>query len=71
MNPATNDIQTQVALIFQRDSRRVFATLVRQLGGFERAEDAVQEAFRAALEQWPAQGVPSVTDCMRSANTNL
>jgi RNA polymerase sigma-70 factor, ECF subfamily len=36
----------------------VFATLVRLLGDFDLAEEALHEAFRAALEQWPAQGVP-------------
>ena len=63
MNVATsalcNETQTQIAQIFRRDSRRVFATLVRRLGGFDLAEEALQDAFRAALEQWPAQGVPS------------
>jgi RNA polymerase sigma-70 factor, ECF subfamily len=37
----------------------VFATLVRRRGGFDLAEEALQEAFRAALEQWPAQGMPT------------
>ncbi len=55
----SHDIAQQVADIFLRDSRRVFATLVRRLGGFDLAEEALQEAFRAALEQWPLQGMPS------------
>jgi len=37
----------------------VFATLVRLLGDFDLAEEALHEAFRAALEQWPAEGVPA------------
>jgi RNA polymerase sigma-70 factor (ECF subfamily) len=37
----------------------VFATLVRLLGDFDLAEEALHEAFRAALEQWPAEGVPT------------
>jgi RNA polymerase sigma-70 factor (ECF subfamily) len=45
--------------IYRRDARRVFATLVRLLGDFDLAEEALHEAFRAALEQWPAQGVPA------------
>jgi RNA polymerase sigma-70 factor (ECF subfamily) len=45
--------------IYRRESRRVFATLVRLLGDFDLAEEALQEAFRAALEQWPREGVPS------------
>jgi RNA polymerase sigma-70 factor (ECF subfamily) len=44
--------------IYSRDSRRVFATLVRLLGDFDLAEEAMSEAFRAALEQWPKDGVP-------------
>lgn len=39
-------------------SRHVLATLVRLLGDFDLAEEALHDAFRAALEQWPAQGVP-------------
>jgi RNA polymerase sigma-70 factor, ECF subfamily len=57
-HPAFNATQEHVADIFQRDSRRVFATLVRKLGTFELAEEALQDAFRAALEQWPEQGLP-------------
>lgn len=44
--------------IYRRDARRVFATLVRLLGDFDLAEEALHDAFRAALEQWPQQGVP-------------
>jgi RNA polymerase sigma-70 factor, ECF subfamily len=56
--PVSNAIQSYVAQVYQRDRRRVFATLVRQLGGFDIAEEALQDAFRAALEQWPTQGLP-------------
>ncbi len=45
--------------IYRADSRRVFATLVRLLGDFDAAEEALHEAFRAALEQWPREGVPA------------
>lgn len=48
----------EVEKIYRRDARQVFATLVRLLGDFDRAEEALQEAFRAALEQWPREGVP-------------
>lgn len=48
----------QIEVVYRRDARRVFATLVRLLGDFDLAEEALHEAFRAALEQWPAQGVP-------------
>jgi len=45
--------------IYRAESRRVFATLVRLLGDFDLAEEALHDAFRAALEQWPRDGVPS------------
>jgi RNA polymerase sigma-70 factor (ECF subfamily) len=45
--------------IYRRDSRRVFATLVRLLGGMDAAEEAMHDAFLAASEQWPVQGVPA------------
>ena len=48
----------KVGAVYRTESRRVFATLVRLLGDFDLAEEALHEAFRAALEQWPAEGVP-------------
>lgn len=48
-----------VASIYRAESRRVLATLIRLLGDFELAEESMQEAFRAALEQWPREGVPA------------
>jgi RNA polymerase sigma-70 factor, ECF subfamily len=45
--------------VYRSDSRRVLATLIRLLGDFDLAEEALQDAFTAALEQWPAQGVPA------------
>jgi RNA polymerase sigma-70 factor (ECF subfamily) len=48
----------KVEAIYRTESRRVFATLVRLLGDFDLAEEALHEAFRAALEQWPSDGVP-------------
>jgi len=44
--------------IYRRDGRRVFATLVRLLGGFDLAEDALHNAFVAATERWPREGIP-------------
>ena len=44
--------------MYRDESRRIFATLVRLLGDFDLAEEALQDGFRAALEQWPTQGVP-------------
>ena len=45
--------------IFQLESRRVLATLIRYLGDFDLAEDALAEAFAAAAETWPRDGVPA------------
>ncbi len=44
--------------IYRAESRRVFATLVRVLGDFDLAEEALHDAFAAAMEQWPREGVP-------------
>ena len=55
---AGNEARQQVEAIYRDESRRVFATLVRLLGDFDVAEEALQDAFRAALEQWPRDGVP-------------
>lgn len=48
-----------VEAIYRSESRRVLATLIRLLGDFDAAEEALHEAFRAALEQWPRDGVPA------------
>ncbi|WP_338092570.1 RNA polymerase sigma factor [Salipiger mangrovisoli] len=48
----------RVQEVYRRENRRVFATLVRLLGDFDLAEDALQSAFLAASERWPQQGVP-------------
>src|SRR5271169_6129479 len=45
--------------IYRAESRRVFATLIRLLGDIGTAEEALHDAFRAALEQWPKDGVPA------------
>ncbi|NLF55784.1 MAG: RNA polymerase subunit sigma-24, partial [Thauera phenolivorans] len=52
-------IPDEVEAIYRRESRRIFATLVRLLGDFDLAEEALHDAFRAALEQWPREGVPA------------
>jgi RNA polymerase sigma-70 factor (ECF subfamily) len=56
---ATNPVHETVNAVYQSDSRRVLATLIRLLGDFDAAEEALHDAFRAALEQWPRDGVPS------------
>ena len=48
----------EIGAVYRAESRRVFATLVRLLGDFDLAEEALHEAFRAALEQWPREGIP-------------
>ncbi|MBI1743630.1 RNA polymerase sigma factor [Candidatus Acetothermia bacterium] len=45
--------------VYRTESRRIFATLIRLLGDFDLAEDALHDAFTAALEQWPRDGVPA------------
>lgn len=45
--------------IYRSESRRVLATLIRQLGDFDRAEEALHDAFAAALERWPVEGLPA------------
>ena len=57
MDP-TRALSEQVADLYRDESRRVLATLIRLLGDFDTAEEALQEAFQAALEQWPRDGVP-------------
>jgi len=56
---APADIAATVATLFRRDSRKVLATLIRLLGDFDLAEEAMQDAFRAAVEQWPRDGIPA------------
>ncbi|HEU5261323.1 MAG TPA: RNA polymerase sigma factor [Gemmatimonadales bacterium] len=51
--------QETVERLYREESRRVLATLIRLLGDFDLAEEALQDAFAAALERWPAEGVPS------------
>lgn len=55
----TAAVRSKLEEIYRTDSRRVFATLIRLLGDFDLAEEALHDAFRAALEQWPEQGMPT------------
>ena len=59
MTENTERMKHAVDEVYRTESRRILATLIRLLGDFERAEDALQDAFRAALEQWPDDGVPA------------
>jgi RNA polymerase sigma-70 factor (ECF subfamily) len=57
--PATDPVLETVNDVYVAESRRVLATLIRLLGDFDVAEEALHDAFRAALEQWPREGVPA------------
>jgi RNA polymerase sigma-70 factor (ECF subfamily) len=56
--PEIARVSAEIDRIYRKDSRRIFAKLIRLLGDFERAEEALHEAFRAAVEKWPAEGLP-------------
>ena len=47
-----------VDAVYRSESHRVFATLIRLLGDFDLAEEAMHDAFASAVEQWPREGVP-------------
>jgi RNA polymerase sigma-70 factor (ECF subfamily) len=59
MTESAERIREQVDEIYRADSRQILATLIRLLGDFDLAEDALHEAFRAALELWPKEGIPA------------
>ncbi len=52
-------VREAVDAVYRSDSRRVLATLIRLLGDFDVAEEALHDAFTAAVEQWPRDGVPA------------
>ncbi|MFN6971789.1 MAG: RNA polymerase sigma factor [Rheinheimera sp.] len=58
LTPATV-LTRHIDQLYQQHSRHVLATLIRLLGDFDRAEDALQEAYSAALTQWPQTGIPA------------
>ncbi|HTH01451.1 MAG TPA: RNA polymerase sigma factor [Vicinamibacterales bacterium] len=55
----TDPVREAVNAVYVEHSRRVLATLIRLLGDFDVAEEALHDAFKAALEQWPRDGVPA------------
>src|SRR5438477_5382192 len=57
-NPV-DQVRATVDSVYRSESRRVFATLIRLLGEFDLAEEALHEAFASAMEQWPRDGVPA------------
>src|SRR3954462_2644185 len=60
MNEANTDARARATVdaVYRTESRRVFATLIRLLRDFDLAEEALHDAFTAAVEQWPREGVP-------------
>ena len=59
MSVLPSDVRELVERIYRSDSRRVLATLIRLLGDFDLAEEALHDAFVAALDRWPAEGIPA------------
>ncbi len=51
-------LERRIAAVYRDESRRVLATLIRLLGDFDLAEEALHDAFAAALAQWPEEGIP-------------
>ena len=56
---AVEQVRDIVEGVYRAESRRVLATLIRLLGDFELAEEAMHDAFASAVEQWPRDGVPA------------
>ena len=56
---AVESVRAAVDAVYRADSRRVLATLIRLLGDFDLAEEAMHDAFTAAVEQWPRDGIPA------------
>jgi len=59
LEDAVGHVRAAVDAVYRADSRRVLATLIRLLRDFDLAEEAVHDAFTAAVEQWPRDGVPA------------
>jgi RNA polymerase sigma-70 factor (ECF subfamily) len=55
---ASDEAREKVAAVYRAESRRVLATLIRLLGDFDLAEEALHEAFASAVVQWPNEGIP-------------
>jgi RNA polymerase sigma-70 factor, ECF subfamily len=55
----TLGLEQEIGRLYQAESRRILATLIRLLGDFDAAEEALQDAFSVALEQWARAGIPA------------
>lgn len=51
----SNAIRKSIAVLYKQEGRKIYATLIRLLGDFELAEEALQDAFNVALKHWPTQ----------------
>lgn len=58
LQPMASQVSVYIDELYREQSRRILATLIRLLGDFELAEEALQEAFSIAIKQWPTQGIP-------------
>lgn len=56
---SAGQVRARVEAIYREESRRVLATLIRLLGDFDAAEEALHEAFTVAVEQWEREGIPA------------
>ena len=56
---ASEQVRARVDEVYRTESRRVLATLIRLLGDFDLAEEALHDAFAAAIERWPRDGIPA------------
>jgi RNA polymerase sigma-70 factor (ECF subfamily) len=59
MGQTAEAIRDAIDSVYREESRRILATLIRLLGDFDLAEEALQDAFASALQQWPEDGVPA------------
>lgn len=57
--PSTDQLRKDLDALYRNESGRILATLIRLLGDFDLAEDAMHDAFAAALERWPHDGLPA------------
>src|SRR5687768_8538200 len=57
-SPPADAVRQAIDALYRAEGRRIFATLVRLLGDFDLAEEALHDGFRVALERWTADGIP-------------
>ncbi|HCN45920.1 MAG TPA: RNA polymerase subunit sigma-24, partial [Pseudomonas sp.] len=52
-------VRAAIEQVYREESRRILATLIRLLGDFDLAEEALHEAFFIAVERWQRDGIPA------------